>query len=419
MNWAFSPGGDKLLGSKLAAEALPVMFELSLAEECRRWAAAALAALEALATHDPVLEMRLRTSLAAAMMYTPGPIPQTIQAWESVLRIATDLEVTSSQARSLWGLWTAAVWGSRPREGLAYAQRFCQIRIDGDEGFTHLPGERTLGVALHFMGEQHQARTHLEKIAANYIARSYVYYTPGFQLDHGAMARVTLARVLWLLGEAEQALATLVQVLEDVRRQNHAISIGYAIFEAALPVLLMAADLDGVERELDALQALAEQNGLAIWLAGARCMRLAVQAKRGPPVRVGVLREALSALHATGFTAHATWLCGIVVEAEGPREELETRLALVDEAIADVELSGAAWNLPELLRIKARLTLRRRPAAIEETRALLLQALALARLQGARWWETCIIATIVDLLGDSVIHDVATPPLPTQRRRRT
>jgi predicted ATPase len=415
LDWAFSPDGDPLLGARLAAEALPVMFELSLVEECRRRAATALAALRSLAEPDPILEMRLNTTLGAALMYTPGPLPQTIQAWERVLAIATDRGVQASQARSLWGLWTAYSYTARPREALDYARRYAQVKINEDDAYTHLPGERIVGVSLHLMGNQRAARHHLEGMLANYAHRVFEFYTPGFQLDQGAMARVTLVRVLWITGHRDEALSLLAQVLLEVRRADHAISICYAAIEAAVPVLLLDGDVDAAERELDVLEHVAERNGFAIWQASARAVRLALAAARGAAIPPRDVRNALSALRATGYTAPVAWLSGVLAEAGGHGDELAARIDLVDEATAACEQSGEVWCLPELLRVRATLALLDDPSGTDVVRTLLGRARGLALEQGARAWDLRIARTKADLLGGVEASSVAGAPRPMPR----
>ena len=395
LGWAFGPEGEALLGIELAAEALPLMYELSLVEECRRWGGAALSALYSVAAPDPTLDVRLNLTMAAALTYTAGPVAQTVAAWEHVLALATAVAFPAGEARALWGLWTACTYGGKPREALGYARRYAEAVVDGDDATTCLPGERIIGVSLHLMGEQAAARARLEGMLARY-APTVHYYTPGFRLDHGAMARVTLVRVLWLMGHSEAALILLDEVMLEVRRVNHPLAVCYAVIEAAVPILVMTGDLDGAARELSLLRSVADQNGFAIWQAGARAMQLAIEAARGEALPARNVTDVFSTLRATGYTAPAAWLSGMVADARGTQEGLEARIGRVDDAIADCERFGELWNVPELLRVKAAVTAPDHPA---EARALLIRAIALARQQGAAAWEGRIEATLAALFG--------------------
>ena len=395
LGWAFGPDGEALLGIELAAEAMPIMYELSLVEECRRWGGTALSALSSVAGPDPMLEVSLNITLAAALTYTAGPVAQTMEAWKHVLALATKTAFRTGEARALWGLWTACSYGGRPREALAYARRYAETRIDDGHATTSLLGERIIGVSLHLLGEQAASRARLEGMLVRHAPFAH-FYTPGFRLDHAAMTRVTLVRVLWVMGHSEAALALLDEFMPEVRRVNHALSICYAVIEAAVPILVMTGDLEGAARNLELLRSVADQNGFAIWQAGARAMQLAIDAARGEALPARDVEDVFSALRATGYMAPAAWLSGVVADARGTQESLEARIGRVDEAIAEGERSGEAWSLPELLRVKAALMA---PGHLAEARTLLVRATALARQQGAAAWEGRIETTSAALFG--------------------
>ncbi|KAG8153766.1 ATP-binding protein [Burkholderia catarinensis] len=86
LDWAFSPRGDRRIGVALAAVAVPCLFDLSLVDECRERARAALDA-----TQDPELasisadtRVRLLAAYAAALAHTAGPNQDTHDAWSDV-----------------------------------------------------------------------------------------------------------------------------------------------------------------------------------------------------------------------------------------------------------------------------------------------------------------------------------------------
>ncbi|UVE70382.1 helix-turn-helix transcriptional regulator (plasmid) [Burkholderia pyrrocinia] len=75
LDWAFSPNGDAEVGIALAAVAVPCLFDLSLVDECR---ARARAALDAMRNMDETrvredARVRLLAAYAAALAHTSGP----------------------------------------------------------------------------------------------------------------------------------------------------------------------------------------------------------------------------------------------------------------------------------------------------------------------------------------------------------
>ena len=69
-------------------------------------------------------------------------------------------------------------------------------------------------------------------------------------------------------------------------------------------------------------------------------------------------------------------------------------LKLMDDTLALVHAKGDLYNLPELLRVKARALSCASPPRTEEAEECLLQSLASSRHQGARAWE---LRTATDL----------------------
>ncbi|MCA8204391.1 helix-turn-helix transcriptional regulator [Burkholderia sp. AU33545] len=86
LDWAFSPNGDADVGVALAAVAVPCLFDLSLVDECRERARAALDAMrnmdETRARENA--RVRLLAAYAAALAHTSGPTHVVHDAWSEV-----------------------------------------------------------------------------------------------------------------------------------------------------------------------------------------------------------------------------------------------------------------------------------------------------------------------------------------------
>ena len=398
LDWVFSENGDANIGLALSAEALGSMFELSLTEECRWRAEKALSVLAAYPTSEIRIEMGLRIQLGAALMYTRGPLPQTKATWEIALEIACELGNWGAEARALWGLWTSFIYCGEPRRALYYAEKFRQVGVDRDNLHILVLGDRIVGVSFHYLGQQPTARVYLERMLAEYRPVFQNNTTPGATIDHGLMARSTLARVLWLQGSADYALCVLADALDGVYARDHAISTCYFIFEAAFPIALMVGDLGVAERELKVLEELADRHALVIWQAGGRCIRLALEAALGAAIPVPRIRSALLDVRAVGYTVNLAWWCGVMAEARSGDNELEARLTIVEEALAECNLSGEQWITPELLRVRGELkALMPSQDAEPSAQDDFLVALDLARAQGAKAWELRVATSLASL----------------------
>src|SRR6185503_7922178 len=215
LDWAFAPSGEAAVGVALTAAAVPLWFQQSLMLECRGRIERALASAGSGSALDLRLEMRLRAALGLSLMQTKGSAPDTIAAWTTALEIADRLGDTEYQLRSLWGLWLFRVSRGECRPALELAQRF-HDRVTTSAHHADLPiGERMVGASLHYLGDQTNARRRLEDMLARYVPAVRRSHAIRFQYDQPLVARMILARILWLQGFPDQALRTAQSNVED------------------------------------------------------------------------------------------------------------------------------------------------------------------------------------------------------------
>ncbi|KVQ27273.1 winged helix-turn-helix domain-containing protein [Burkholderia cepacia] len=92
LDWAFSPNGDAEIGIALAAVAVPCLFDLSLVDECRERARAALDSMRDMdetRTRDDA-RVRLLAAYAAALAHTAGSTQVADDAWWVVHALGLD-----------------------------------------------------------------------------------------------------------------------------------------------------------------------------------------------------------------------------------------------------------------------------------------------------------------------------------------
>ncbi|HWO03441.1 MAG TPA: BTAD domain-containing putative transcriptional regulator [Methylomirabilota bacterium] len=384
LDWAFSPGGDASIGAALTAASVPLWFQYSLMLECRGRVERALASLEPRSGRGGRREMQLFAALGVSLMQTKGPAPDTTAAWTTALEIAERLDDIEYQLRALWGLWHFRVSLGECRAALALAESFCGRVAGSDNPAELLVGERMVGVSLHYLGDQANARRHLERMLSRYVTPAHRSHAIRFQYDQQVAARMILARILWLQGFPDQALRTAQENVEDARAIDHALSLCYAL-EAACLVPLWIADLPAAERSVAMLLDHSARHALTVWHARGRCLNGVLLIKRG---EIGgglpLLRGALEELGETGFVPHHTALLGTLALGLAGRGEIAQGLATIDEALARSERDEEYWCIAELLRIKGELVmLAGGSGAGPAAEGQFQQALDWARRQGA------------------------------------
>jgi predicted ATPase/DNA-binding winged helix-turn-helix (wHTH) protein len=389
LDWAFSPSGDASIGIALTAASVPLWFQLSLMLECRGRVERALASLEPGSSLDARREMKLYAALGASLIQIKGHVPETGAAWTNALQCAERLDETDYQLRALWGLWSYRLSRGEHRAAQGLAQRFSSLAAHTADPADLLIGARLVGVSLHYLGEQTDARHHLERMLSHYVAPVYRPHAIRFQYDQRVMARATLAWILWLQGFPDQAMHTAKRNVEEARASDHALSLCYALAEAACPLALFVGDLATAEYLVAMLLEHSAKHALSLAHACGRYLEGVLRIKRGDAVTgLQLLRTTVDELGETRFVLRYTAFLGALMEGLIAAGQVAQGPVIIDEALARSERNEERWCLAELLRIKGELLLLEGAAkAAVAAEDHFLQALDWAHRQGALSWE--------------------------------
>jgi predicted ATPase/DNA-binding winged helix-turn-helix (wHTH) protein len=389
LDWAFSPSGDASIGVALTAASVPLWFQLSLMVECRGRIERALSSLEPGSSLGARREMQLYTALGASSIQIKGHVPETGAAWTNALQLAERLNDVEYQLRALWGLWSYRLSRGEQRAAQGLAQRFSSLAATTADPTDLLIGARLVGVSLHYLGDQTDARRHLERMLSHYVAPLYRPHAIRFQYDQRVMARSTLAWILWLQGFPDQAMRTAKNNVEEARASDHALSLCYALAEAACPVALLVGDLAAAECFLAMLLDRSARHALTLWHAWGRYLDGVLRIKHGDALAgLRLLRTTFGELGETRFVLRYTAFVDALAEGLAGAGQVAHGLVTIDEALARSERNEERWCLAEMLRIKGELVLLEGAAkAAVAAEEHFLQALDWAHRQGALSWE--------------------------------
>ncbi|HME22190.1 MAG TPA: winged helix-turn-helix domain-containing protein [Acetobacteraceae bacterium] len=387
LDWAFSTTGDVSIGIALMAASLPLWFQLSLLVECRRRIGAAIASPPSRLHSRPV--MQLHAALGIALLNTAGPAHETDAALTEAFDLAERLDDVDYQLRVLWGMWTRRFNNGENRAARAVAERFLALAAGASDPSDRLVGERLMGTALHYLGDQAGARWHLEEMLNNDAAPRSVQHTVRFQFDQRVLARAMFARVLWVQGLPDQAMHAAESSLDDARASGHTLSLCYALAEASCPIPLMSGELAVAERCVGMLLDVATRHAPTFWENWGRCLEGALLIRRGELVTGSqVLRAALAAFRETGWAMRSPEFLGILAEGLAGAGQIADASAMVDAALTKAERDEERWCFAELLRVRAELLLHEGGGSDRSAAETgFLQALDWARRQDALSWE--------------------------------
>jgi tetratricopeptide (TPR) repeat protein len=345
--------------------------------------------------------MKLYAALGLSLMQTKGPACAGA-AWTKALERAESLDDIEYQLRALWGLWMCALSSGAYRTALTLAQRFCSLTVNQPDPVDLLLGERMTATPLHYLGDQTNARRHVERMLARYVIPVHRSHIIRFQFDQRLTARCVLARILWLQGFPDQAMRTAQSSVEQACVTDHALSLCNTLAQAACPIALFIGDLAAAERFVVMLLDHSARHGLAVRHAEGHCSRGALFIQRGDVV-IGsrYLRGALDELRKLGFVQRYPAFLGALAEGLALAGQEGEGLIAIDEALALSERDEECWCVAELLRIKGELVLSEGgPDAAETAEDHFRQALDWARRQGALSWELRAATSLARLWRD-------------------
>ena len=353
LDWAFALNGDPELGVALTISGVPLWAQLSLVAECRRRVEHALAH-----TTDARSRMRLSAALGWSLTFSAGTAREIRSAWSTALELAEQFDDKNVRFGAMWGLWVDRLNNGAFREAYQMARKFAAIVERSQDSIDPVMADRLLGKTHYFLGEQREARKHLALMFDRYIPSEHQTRITRFQFDQGVTARYFQARVLWLLGFADQAMQTVESNIEEARSKGHALTLSSALGQGACPIALFTGDLGAAERFGEMLLEHSQRHSLHLWHGWARCFMGVVQVKRGDVASgLRTLRQELAVIGDGISLPRYLLLLGELAACLGQDGQALQALQAIDTAIARCEQREELWCIAELFRVKGELFL--------------------------------------------------------------
>ncbi|HTZ79092.1 MAG TPA: winged helix-turn-helix domain-containing protein [Stellaceae bacterium] len=388
LSWAFAPGGDAAIAIALAAASVQLWLEGSQFGECRRWAEHGLARLDISGGRGTRHEILLQEALAISKMYLTGAANDTRTHWMRALDLAESLGDVEHQLRALYGLWLQHLLIADYRGTLPYGRRFRGIAEQAGATGDIPVADRMDGTIRHYLGDLAAARLHIDRVLAWRAPINRRALVVRFGSDQLTASRVLAARLLWLQGLPDQAMRSGLASIEDAEHLNHANSLCLAIADGAALIAAWTGDRGSTDRLIAELADRADRHRLGVWRSYGLAMRGWVLSGRGDATAgLPMLRQAVAEVAHTPLDIRHPLYLGWLGEALGHAGQPEEAIAVTTEAIRRFREREEAWCLPELLRIRGELTLQRDAGADSAVETDLLEAIAMARGQGALSWE--------------------------------
>jgi predicted ATPase len=400
--WAASPRGDEAISVALVVACVPIWMRLSLFRECLAHVEKALATLDHTAANRPQTEMLLRAAHGLSVMYTHGPVNETVSNWERVLELAELVDDTEYQLQALYGIWLFKLLVSECRLAMTLAERFQHVAGRRATMIDLAMADRMMATTLHYLGDQAGACACAMRALDVPVSVYQHVQTIHYGVDQRVGALVMLSRALWLQGFADQAIQAAQASVEEAEKAGHANSLCLALADAATLIAILVGNRADAEHFGAMLTEHAEKHSLGVWRTYALAVRGRLISDRGAAADgVGLLRMALADLRDTPLDiriqVYVVWLA----EAQGKAGQAIEGVSTIDEALARAERTEERWYLAELWRLRGDLLLQADgPDAVLSAAECFSQSRECAHQQKALSWELRAATSLARLWRD-------------------
>ena len=365
LDWLFSQRGDLSIGLRLTASSLRLWLQLSLNLECVERIERALPRLSEFPQPDAVMEMRLWSAFGYAIWYSGSRRDRLEAAFARRLELADQVGDAAARLQALWGMWAVRRARSQYREALAFAENYDSVARTAGDAAAVVLGDRILGLTHHYLGNQGTAQNALGRVQA-IVRQTGTATDTDFQLSSEVAVPALLARILWLRGFPDQAMAVLRDAIDAALRSHHWYSLYYTLCLAGCPLALWTGDLAQARTFLNiAANGSVDDRWRGCWALMLRLRQSGAQDR----LVASFLEPRLDLPTSAEISALAT-------------------LPIIPVPQPDEDVGDALWSLPEIQRVNAELLIwHGGPDAEPAAELQLLRSLDLARQQSTLSWE--------------------------------
>jgi len=245
-----------------------------------------------------------------------------------------------------------------------------------------------VGCPLFYLGQLTQARPYFERAVSIYDPAQHRALAWLYGQEPGMTARSYLAYTMWLLGYPDQAAEHNQESLKLGRKVDHALSLGHALYFAALHAHLRR-DWGALRVLADELVLMGRERKLAFWLPAGRLLTGLMMTREGDGL-IGIeeMRSGIEALSAVNTALCLTSVYCLMSEGYAQVGRTTEALAAIQTALDLTRRTRECFFEPELHRFQGELLLRQgRRDAESKAEECFCRAADVARQQCARSWE--------------------------------
>ncbi|MFN8460013.1 MAG: adenylate/guanylate cyclase domain-containing protein [Anaerolineae bacterium] len=328
-------------------------------------------------------ELTLQISLGVPLLMTKGYASLEVeQTYGRARELCRGLGDTPQLFSALFGLWVFHLVRAELPLALELAQELMKTAQRLSQVSFRLEAHQALGVTQFYRGELETAQTHLDEVITQYDPQQHQLHASFGGADLGVTCLCHAALALWLRGYPAQAVQRSEQAIALAYKSPHPFSLAFALCLTGWLHQYRGEKSRAQERAAAAM-ALSHEQGFALSAAfGAVLHGWAVM-----ETDVTSLQQGLAAYGATGAELGRLQFLTLLAAGYLHLGQAAAGLAVLDKALAAVPRSEERFFEAELYRLRGEGVLRKDEGGGRKAEECFLQAIEVARRQGAKSLE--------------------------------
>lgn len=345
-------------------------------------------------------ELAMLRLLGTAYMATKGySAPETIETYQRARKLCSIVQ-NDSIYPVMFGLWLSILVQADHAESGELCAEMHQLVENSDNAYARFTAHGMSSFAYLHVGDQPKAQRHF--LASFDLIRDIplndrMSNTLAYGLDIEVASYAYSAWSEWLLGYPDTALERQKLALQALERSEQGYTKSRALYWCSV-VHLLRGEWKSVADLTDRAIEIARMHGLTMVEAVCRLLSASAHMELGESGGSKEIEEALEAYMATGARFQTSFHRTLLADAFRREGQIDKGLEVLGKALHMIQETGEKFFLPEVMRLKAELSLELKNPRDDPTE-ILIEAIEIARTQKARSLELRAATSFARLLG--------------------
>ncbi|HME83344.1 MAG TPA: AAA family ATPase, partial [Roseiarcus sp.] len=340
---------------------------------------------DAAATASASQRLKLQTDYGQAMTLLRGfGSEESKAAFTRARELAAGIDNAAERFAAYYGQWIGSIIRGETRMSWDIAAAFLGEAEDKGRLMEIAAARRCVGLSCFAMGNFADARRYFDQALTDNDAERDADARFRFIHDTEAVAKMTLALVIWHLGDIGRARQLMGEALRRTIELGHApTTASVNVYRGLLETV--RGDAQATLNAAEVLVQLGKEHGMALYLAVGELFSCWARGRLIDPKNGAIeYRDALKNYMDQGNKYFAPFNKGLLAELDAGAGDLRSALTRVDEGLALAQETDQQWSDVFLYRLRGEILLKQDARNSTPAAEAFQTAVAIAQQQNAR-----------------------------------